>query len=128
MKKRVIYILICLGILIVSIPFLCSTFLKSDPQGMIIDKVSVNQEQILISGTNYGGLLNYKGYKTRFEDGILYIKYDVGLKFPWNKNTNATDYYPIKNEYTNLSEIYITNDLHRKERLVWTKGDGEILS
>lgn len=120
-KRKYVIILICFGIFIVAIPFVYSVYLKSDPMGMIIDKVTVNQEQILISGTNYGGLLNYKGYKTRYENGILYIKYEVGLKFPWNKKTNATDYYPIKNEYSDLSEIYITNDLYKKERLVWEK-------
>lgn len=118
--KKLICTFIIITALLIALPFIYSSFiLKADPEGMLVENVTVNDEYISISGTNHGGLVNYEGYETRYDDGVLYVKYKVGLQFAWSRKTNSTSFYPIKNEYPDLKEIYITNDLHKKERLVW---------
>lgn len=118
--KKLIFTSIIIITFLISLPFIYSSFiLKADPEGMLVGNVTINDDYITISATNHGGLVNYEGYTTRYEDGVLYVKYKVGLQFAWSKKTNATDFYPIKNEYPDLKEIYITNDLNKKERLVW---------
>lgn len=128
MKKK---ILIFSGIFLAAIVFVfaMSYFQYAKPQFLYIEKVSVETDEIIIDGYNYGGMFNYLGYKTKYENGSLYVSFRGGWHMPWMPETNNPCFYPIDNKYgEELSKIYLTNLTGSQTKLIWTKEQGEILA
>ena len=70
--KTVICITLCsIVAVILMLHFICYNII-ADPSGLKLQSVTVDQQYIIVSGFNYGGMYNYRSYTTKYEDGVLY--------------------------------------------------------
>lgn len=130
LKKKKVKLIIGISILVL-VAFLTYWLgykLTPCPDVIILHSVTVTDKDIRISGCQHGGLFNYLGYKTKYVDGALYIKFKGGWELPWMKGTNSPDFYPVENKYDNIDKIYLWGDWNDEDRLIWTKEDGEIIN
>ncbi len=88
------------------------------PQNMMVHKVNVSDSYINLKGIPLGSAVQYKGCKTEYKDGILYVTIYGGL-FSFRKNgfTNIS----IKNRYGDIKEIYLKGKPSSSTELIWPK-------
>lgn len=121
--SKIIFVLMAIMLIL----FYLSHYVIADPVGLRIQKVTVDEQYIIISGFNYGGMYNYRGYTTKYSDGVLCIKFSGGFDMPWLLKCNSPDFCPVLNKYEGISQIYLSSGQDDKRRLVWTETDGEII-
>ncbi len=121
-------LILCIIVTVVFILHFFTYKVIADPIGLRIQKVTVGEQYVIISGFNYGGLYNYRSYTTKYLDGVLCIKYSGGFDMPWLEGRNSPDFCPVFYKYKDLSKIYLSSAWNDKRRLIWTKVNGEILT
>ncbi|WMJ23839.1 hypothetical protein RBG61_04010 [Paludicola sp. MB14-C6] len=97
-------------------------------EALRLEKVIVNSDYIQVSGFHYGGLFNYVGYTTQYNNGNLYIKFKGGWWLPWMEETNSPAFYPVYNKYRDeLTNVYLYEHSIYNAKLIWNKEQGQII-
>lgn len=126
--KKILIICSTTTIIIIILVYWLSYQQIAKPQCIVLQSVKVNENEIIVSGFNYGGFFNYVGYKVEYEEKSLFITFKGGWRLPYMTETNCPDFYPIKNEYDEIERIYLKGSFgHKNDRLIWNIEKGEIL-
>ncbi|MEG0894825.1 MAG: hypothetical protein RSE93_03855 [Oscillospiraceae bacterium] len=126
MKK--IYMIGSTTIISIILVYLLSYQQIAKPQFIVLESVKVDENEIVVSGFNYGGFFNYVGYEVEYKEKMLFITFKGGWRLPYMPKTNCPDFYPIKNEYDEIEKIYLKGSFgHKNDRLIWNSEKGEIL-
>ncbi len=114
---KIVCITILVGVVIVVASAILYRFAIS-PENLMAYKVNVSDSYINLSVIPFGSGVQYRGHKTEFKDGILYVTVYGGM-FRFSKT--GFNNLAIKNKYGDIKEIYLKGKPSSPTRLIWPK-------